>query len=250
MNVLNMDEKENLEYIGNGINVVVSSDYKFNMDTVLLANFSSNKYSQNAIDLGTGCGAIPLIWIKSEKFDKITAVDIQSNAIELLKKSISLNKLNGKITPICNDIKILHNVLKQNSFDVVCCNPPYKQLGTGFVSSSKCDSLARHETACTIFDIIKLSSKLLKFSGRLYICNRPQRLCTVIEIMKNFKIEPKELRFVSQRYGKPPKLFLMEGRLGAKEGLKILPELIIEDINGNISKEINVIYGNYRDEVK
>lgn len=245
-----MNIKEKLEPIGNGINIFVSDDYKFNMDTVLLANFSSNKYGKNAIDLGTGCGAIPLIWSKNGRFDKITAIDIQSKAIELLKKSIDLNKLNKKITTICGDIKFLHNVLKQHSFDVVCCNPPYKQLGTGLVSLNKCDSLARHETECTIFDIIKLSSKLLNFSGRLYICNRPQRLCTIIEIMKKFKIEPKELRFVSQRYGKSPKLFLIEGRLGAKEGLKVLPELVIEDINGNVSKEINVIYGNYRDEVK
>lgn len=244
-----MANKENIEPLGHGVKVVVSDKHKFNMDTILLANFSSRKRGKNAIDLGTGCGTIALIWARDNIFNHITAVDIQKSAIDLLNKSVDLNHFNNRVSVYCDDICSLHNKFKNNRFDVVACNPPYKSVGSGGISKDGSSALARHEVKVTLNDIIKAASKLLNFSGSLFMCNRPERLCDVISTMRDYNIEPKRLRFVSQKINKAPKLFLIEGKLGAKNGLTVLPTLSVSDNEGNLSPEMKEIYI-YREEAK
>lgn len=237
-----MANKENIEPLGHGVKVVVSDKHKFNMDTILLANFSSRKRGKNAIDLGTGCGTIALIWARDNIFNHITAVDIQKSAIDLLNKSVDLNHFNNRVSVYCDDICSLHNKFKNNRFDVVACNPPYKLIGTGLINKDEISASARHEVKVTLDDIVSTASKLLNFSGSLFMCNRPERLCDVIATMRNYNIEPKYLRFVSQKIYKAPKLFLIEGKLGAKNGLTVLPTLFVSDSEGNLSPEMKDIY--------
>lgn len=101
--------------------------------------------------------------------------------------------------------------------DVVTCNPPYKSGGRGILSETASDpQIARHETLCTIGDICTAAARLLKYGGRLCICQRPERLPDVMEAMRQNDIEPKRLRFVQQREHTAPWLFLLEGRRGGK----------------------------------
>ena len=133
-------------------------------------------------------------------------------------------------------------------YDLVVCNPPYKPMGTGIVNPDDQKRTARHEETCTIKDITDTAANLLRFSGRFCLCLRPERLCDVMESMRTSGIEPKRLRFVQQRLNKAPKLFLIEGKRGAKNsGLVMMPTLVIEDECGNTSEEMTNIYGSYRD---
>ena len=74
------------------------------------------------------------------------------------------------------------------------------------------------------------------------MCQRPERLTDVLCSMRKNDLEPKRLRLVQQREGKPPKLFLIEGRRGGKRGgLVVEPTLYIE------SDEMIKIYGSYKE---
>ena len=55
---------EELQPLGNGVSVIVSKEHHFFTDTILLANFSKPRPNDKAVDLGTGCGTIPLLWNK------------------------------------------------------------------------------------------------------------------------------------------------------------------------------------------
>ena len=108
-------------------------------------------------------------------------------------------------------------------FSLVTCNPPYFTINSGFKSALDSQIIARHEVLCNIDDVCKSASRLLKFGGRLCMCNRPDRLSDVITAMKSNNIEPKTLQLVSKNADTPPWLFLIEGKKGAKPSLKILP---------------------------
>ena len=86
--------------------------------------------------------------------------------------------------------------------------------------------------SCNIDDVCRSAAKLLKYGGRLCICNRPERLSDVITAMKNNSIEPKRIRFVSKNPESAPWLFLIEGRKGGKPFMKILPQLYVWNGNG------------------
>lgn len=239
-----------LEPLGNGIKIYVSESYHFSTDTILLAGFSKPKHGKKCADLGTGCGTIPLLWLKSDKSLKIDAVELQQNACELAEKSVLHNGFADNMRIINADLRGLNGILPFGSYDLVVCNPPYKLGGSGIKNPDSAKLIARHESECTLDDICETASRLLQFGGRFCVCQRPERLADVIESMRKFDIEPKRLRLVQQRQSKAPKLFLLEGRRSGKRGyLDVMPTLFIEDENGDFSEEMMNIYGDYKSEV-
>lgn len=240
---------EKIEPLGNGVRVIVSQNHSFGTDTVLLANFSAPRKNDKACELGTGCGAIPLIWSRDDVPKSVDAVDIQEEACSLLRRSVEMNGLENRINVIHSDLLELDGKVEYSSYDLVVCNPPYKAAGTGIVNPAESHKIARHEYACTVDDIIRTAAKLLNFSGRFCLCQRPERLSDIISSMRRHNIEPKRLRFVQQRVNKPPKLFLIEGRRGGRpNGLIVEPVLFIEDERGGLSQEMINIYGAYKEE--
>lgn len=243
-----LNQGEHLEPLGGGISVIVSEQNHFSTDTILLADFAAPKKHENAIELGSGCGTIPLIWCRNIPPKHITAVELQPEGADMLARSVEYNGLKDKIEVINGDLRSLDGLVKFASFDLVTINPPYKIGGGGIVNPEKQKQIARHETECTLDDITSAAAKLLRFGGRFCICQRPERLTDVFVSMRKADIEPKRLRLVQQRTSKAPKLFLAEGKRGAnKGGLVVLPTLFIEGDNFELSQEMIDIYGDYKE---
>lgn len=228
------------EKLTNKIFVCASNEHRFGTDAFLLADFSQYRKKDKVCDLGTGCGIIPLIMQKKLPPEIIYAVDIQEGAIEQLKAGIEKSQVTG-IVPICADLKELWENAPIGQLDLVTCNPPYKAVNAGFESAITAQKIARHEIMCNIDDVCRCAGKLLKFGGRLCICNRPERLADVICAMRNNGIEPKRIRFVSKNPESAPWLFLIEGKKGSKSFMQIETQLYIRNENG-FSDELQRIY--------
>lgn len=240
-----------LEPLGGGLQIYVSDSYHFSTDTILLAHFSLPSGKKRCADLGTGCGTIPLLWLRENPNLDIAAVEIQNEACELARRTVEFNGLEQNLTIFNADLKELKGKLPFGAFDVVACNPPYKRGGSGIQNPENALTVARHETECTLDDICEAASNLLQFGGKFCLCQRPERLADVMESMRRFDLEPKRLRMVQQRPSKPPKLFLIEGRRGGKSGfLDVLPTLFIEDNSGGFSEEMMAIYGDYKENYR
>ena len=159
------------------------------------------------------------------------AVDIQESAINQLRLGLDKSETKG-IVPICADLKELWENAPLGQLDLVTCNPPYKAANSGFESEINSQRIARHEIMCNIDDVCKAASKLLKYGGRLCMCNRPERLSDVVSAMKNNNIEPKRLRFVSKNPNEAPWLFLIEGKKGSKPFMQVESQLYIRSESG------------------
>ncbi len=234
------------EPLGNGIEIFVSKNHTFGTDAILLANFAAPKKSESACDLGTGCGIIPLLWCRKDTPKEIYGVDIQPEACDLARRSVEHNGLDEKFSVIHSDLLDLKGKIPFGHFRVVTCNPPYKAEGTGIKSLSGADIIARHETACTLEDIIATSAKLLQTGGRLCLCNRPERIADMIYFMRNNKIEPKRMQLVCRSVGDEPWLVLLEGRRCGNSGMRVEPTLYVYD-GENFSQEMIEIYGSYKE---
>lgn len=244
-----LQARESIEKFSERIKVIVTKEHTFGTDTMLLADFSMPKKHEIAVEIGTGCGAIPLYWLSMCDVKKVFAIDIQEKACEQLKRSVKISDVADKIEVIHADIKKNVPQILTHSCDLVVCNPPYKAVGRGVVNEKKERLIARHEYECTIDDVTKSANKFLNFWGRLCMCHRVERLCDVVESMRKYKIEPKKIRFVQQRKHSPAKLFLIEGRKGAKPGMVALSTLFIENEEGSLSDEMNRIYKIYGEKL-
>ena len=238
------------EYLGSGIRVAVSKEHSFGTDAMLLADFASPKRNEKACDLGTGCGIIPMIWCRNGQAKEITAVELQEKGFLQTCESIRISSVEDKVRAVNHDLKDIKSVLGHASMDIVTMNPPYKAADAGIKSVAKAELIARHEVECNLDDICSTAAYLLNFGGRLCMCNRPERLSDTIVAMKNNGIEPKRLRLVAKTPYTRPWLFLIEGRKGGKPFMNIDPLLIIYGEDGELSKEVTDIYGEYKEITK
>ena len=221
-------DTEYFEYLGSGVKACVSRTHGFGSDAVLLADFAAPKRSERCIDLCSGCGIIPLLWMSRPDAPKeITAVDIQPEAVRQMNVSAQHNNLSENFKPVLADLRE-YGSLGHACFDLCTCNPPYRAVGTGVISQSESDRTARHETMCTLDDVCRAAAYVLRFGGRLCICHLPERLVDVLVTMREHAIEPKRIRFVQQRVDCPPWLVLVEGKRGSKPFVTVEPPVIIE----------------------
>ncbi len=244
-----MDPNYRFESLSATIQVCVSQEHRFGTDAFLLADFAAPRHKDIVCDLGTGCGIIPLIMMKSSKPKRVVGVELQPQAVEQFCLSIRQSDLGDTVSALQADIRrigqgeIPDALSEAGNFDVVTCNPPYKASGSGILSDTQADRIARHETLCTINDVCAAAKQLLKFGGKLCVCQRPERLCDVVTAMRQNGIEPKRLRFVAKTPTDAPWLFLIEGKKGSKPFLRVEPSLIIQGEDG-FSDELLSIYQN------
>lgn len=216
----------------------------FGVDAVLLSGFAQVNEGETVLDLGTGTGVIPILLEAKTKGSHFTGLEIQPESVEMARRSVALNGLAQKITIEEGDIKNLENLYHPSSFDVITTNPPYMQKGSGIQNEFSPKAIARHELLCNLEDIAKGASKLLKTGGRFYMIHRPHRLADIIITLRNYRLEPKKIRFVHPYVQKEPNMVLIEAIRSAKPMLKVLPPLIIYCEDGTYTKEVYDIYYN------
>lgn len=214
----------------------------FGIDAVLLSGFTNVKKGEKVIDLGTGTGVIPILLEGRYGGEDYYGIDIQVESVEMANRSVELNGLGDKIKIIECDIKNVLQSFKLSDFDVVVSNPPYMNSGGGIINKFDSKAIARHEILCGLEDVVSAASKLLKFGGRFYMIHRPHRLVDIFVLLREYKLEPKFMRFVHSYCEREPNMVLIESSRGGKAMLKVLPPLIIYDKSGKYTDEIYKIY--------
>ncbi len=240
-----MDQKLKREPLGKGFYINVTPHHTFGTDAVLLSNFAHPKKKDKLVDLGTGCGIIPLLMLRDGNLKEAIGVDISQEATTLAQKTKEELEISN-FSVVNADLKELKGKVDFGCHTLVTCNPPYKAPNAGLKNPDSVEMVARHEVACTLEDIIAVSAKLLQTNGRLCMCHRPERLSELMSLMTKYRIEPKRLRLVVQRKGEEPWLVLVEGRRCGNTGMRIEPTLYVEE-NGEFSPEMIEIYGAYKE---
>ncbi len=227
--------------------VLVTKAHGFTTDTLLLADFSAPKKGERCADFGTGCGAIPLLWRLRGGAEKIYGVELQPEAADLARRSVTENGFSGEIEILPGDVRKIEALLPAGSLDLIACNPPYWALDAGEKNRERERALCRHEVSLSLEELAAAAKRTLRFGGRLCICLKPERLCEAMVLFQKAGLEPKRLRIVQQRREKPPSLFLLELRSGGRPGLFMEPVFLIEDEKGDYSPEMKRAYGDYRE---
>lgn len=243
-----MELKENermddLQYKGLKL-IQDKNGFCFGVDSVLLSDFAKEiKKNSLVVDIGTGTGIVGILLCGKTNLKKIYGVEIQKDVAEIAKRNVKLNYLENRFEIINCDINNIFEILQTNSIDCVVTNPPYKKANSGVKNEDEKQMISRHEVKCTLEDIIEKSSKLLKDKGEFYMVHRAERLVDIMELLRKYRLEPKNIRFVHPKQNEKPNLILVKAIKFANPFLKIDKPLVIYDENGNYTEEINSVYG-------
>ena len=228
----------------NGLKIIQKTDgFCFGMDAVLLSGFAKVKDGERVLDLGTGTGIIPILLSAKTNAGHLTGLEIQTEIAEMAGRSVALNELNDKIDIVNGDIKEASRLFGAASFDVVTTNPPYMNDAHGLKNPTEVKAISRHEVLCTLDDVVREGARLLKSGGRMYMVHRPHRLIEIISKMREYKMEPKRIKFVHPSKGKEANMVLIEAVRGGGSFLKVESPIIVYKEPGVYDDEIYEIYG-------
>ncbi len=219
--------------------------YRFTLDPVLLAHFAV--YEAGAVrgrlmDLGTGCGIIPLILARRLGCESITGLELQPRLFSLAERNVHLNRCEREVSLVQGDLRCVDRLFPKASFSYVLCNPPYRAREQGRISTDMEKAIARHEIACELQDVARSAAYLLRCRGSFCVVYPASRLSELMAVLRAEKLEPRTARMVHSRAGRPAKLVLMHAVKGAPTGLTVLPPLVIHaDDEQAFSREVSAM---------
>ena len=228
----------------NGYRIIQNPEkFCFGMDAVLLSGFAKVKKGEQVLDLGTGTGIIPILLKGKTQGKHFTGLEIQEESAEMARRSVNFNGLSGEISIVTGDIREAADLFGAASFDVVTSNPPYMTGSHGLTNPGEAKAIARHELLCTLEDVIREASAVLKPQGRFYMVHRPFRLAEIFCTMSRYRLEPKRMRLVYPYADREPNMVLIEGLKGGRPRITVEKPLIVYKSPGVYSDEIYDVYG-------
>jgi len=198
--------------------------YRFSIDAVLLSEFVSIKQGDILVDLGTGCGIIPLVILLKRTIRHVYGLEIQPELADQAVRNAQLNGFEKKMGVILGDIR--YPPLMPSSADVVICNPPYRQKESGRINPDPQRAIARHEIRASLDDVLGTARRLLKQKGHLAMIYPAVRLVEIMVRMRGFNLEPKRIRVIYPGLESEAKLVLIEAAVDGRGGVKLMQPLI------------------------
>ncbi len=229
---LNLDGLEIYQYV---------DGYNFTSDSVLLANFVKTKKTDICLEIGAGGGVISILVNYKNKPNKIYAFEIQQKYCDLAKININHNNMQNNIEVI-NDAIQNYKKYGIEAVDVVFCNPPYFKKDIFMKNNNEEIAICKYENCLPLGELINCSSKLLKYGGKFFIVYPAERVCELISELTYNKLEPKKMFFVQPTEHKNANTVLVECVKNGKKGVRVLPTLITNNLDGEYVQTIQKLY--------
>ena len=218
------------------------SGYRFSLDAVLLAGYAGSFVNERLLDLGTGCGIVPLILAFRNPNIIAFGVEIQPELAELAVSNVNANHMQNRITVLRQDMRCLKPDMIGGAVDVVVCNPPYYKPSSGRLNPDVQRAIARHELKVSLADVLQTTRRMLRNDGRFMTIFTAERVVELVSRMRQEGIEPKFMRSIHSQLDTEAKLILVEGVLGARPGARLGPPLVIYDTHGDYTREVQQMF--------
>lgn len=216
--------------------------YRYSIDAIILAGAIRVRPRDRVLDLGTGCGIIPVLLAFQHPGIRIWAVEIQPRLASLAADNVRANGMSSRVTVLQADMRRIVPEAFGGPVDLVVSNPPYRRGCSGRVNPDAQRALARHEISITLPEFILSARRVLKTGGRFVAIYGAERTAELLLHMRAGRIEPKRMRSVHSGSQTDAKLILVEGVKNGKPGVAISSPLIIYDRKGEYSEEIKQLF--------
>lgn len=221
-------EDERLDEVNANIRLIQKKHgLTYGTDAFLLAAYAPKRPTDRAVDLGSGTGILPLLLVAGEKIGQITAVEIQEEFCDLIERNAALNRMDGRITPLCADLRTLTPACLGGEVDLVLSNPPYMLRDAGKRNLADAKYLARHEVCGTIFDFCTTAARILRYGGKFLVVWRPDRLADLFVALRSSGLEPKRMTPVASDPTSEPSMVLVEAIRGGAPSMRISRTLFL-----------------------
>jgi tRNA1Val (adenine37-N6)-methyltransferase len=182
------------------------STMKIGTDAILLARWTEVATTDDVLDIGTGCGLIPLM-LAQKGINSADAVEIDRDSYEEATQNFSNSAWKTRIFSINDDIKHYSDVCTKK-YDLVVSNPPFF-FGDNIPEKAK-KGLARHTNTLSYSDLLASVKKLMKPDGRFSLVLPARESATFLQEAENQGFYLKKEQKIVPVEGKEPNRLNMQ----------------------------------------
>ena len=204
-----------------------SEGYRFSVDSLLLARFSSLKRGARVAELGGGCGVVSLVMARLSEDAAFEILEIQDELYELCCRNVELNGLAGRVHCIKGDIAKVRDIWPACGFQHVVTNPPFRRPESGRLCIYSQEALARHEILVNLDQVLDAAAYLLCSGGRFAIIFPAERSAELINSMSTRSLEPKRIQMVHPRPDRQARMVLVEAVKDGGREVRIEPPIFL-----------------------
>lgn len=158
---------------------------KVGVDAVLLGAWTHIPKG-DVLEVGTGCGVIPLILAQRNNEINIEAIDIDEESVEEAAENFKNSPWKERLFVYNKDFENLRK-RKHKRYDLIISNPPY--FKSGILNPGTRREKARHQDTLSVFSLISSCETLLKENGKLSMIFPMEFREEVAEYIQNHRME-------------------------------------------------------------
>lgn len=201
--------------------------YRFNVDSVHLAEFVATSCNRNAgtmIDLGAGVGALGLCVCSLCTVSTAWFIEADPELGEIARRNVDRAGFGERIAVIQSLVQDCTAANVGVRADIVVTNPPYTLPHAGRVSPNASRDRARRGS---LGDFIAAAARLLSPSGSLFFCYPARELTSTLHLLHSYSLTCVGLRAVHAVLSQPARIVLVQASLGEPRApLQVHPPLV------------------------
>ncbi len=215
------------------------STMKVGTDAVLLGAWAEVQRTDWVLDIGTGCGILPLM-LAQKGIAKVHAVDLDEASALEAAENFQASQWSRQLFAFHADIR---KFTMQCAYDLIISNPPF------FINSYKSDTDRKNQTrhTDTSLSFVELASavkRLLKLDGRFVLVLPERESRDFIPIAAKYHLYVHKCQQIIPMEGKEPNRVNLELRFGKPESVQVT-ELVMRKVDNSFTEEYNDVVKPY-----
>jgi len=219
-----------------------TSGYRFSIDAVILSHLVCPAPGETVLDLGTGCGVIPIMLAFRHPDIHVFGVEIQPSLSRLARQNVADNRMTDRVRIVDKDMGHLSLADIDGPVDLVVTNPPYRKLDSGRINANSQRAVARHELKIDLEAVLLTARRMLNESGRFCIIYPSVRTVDLVATMRSTGLEPKNLTMIHSKPASPARLVAITGIKGGRPGLEVGPPLHLYHDDGTYTRAVEAMF--------
>ncbi len=209
--------------------------YRFTLDPVILARSLEPAPGDHILDIGCGCGIMPLLLGYLHPDIRITGVELQPDLAHCARTNAAANRM-GFIRIVETDAKTLFPGQNQNRANHIISNPPYIRKGCGRINPNREKAMARHEITMDINTLCTVAHRMLADNGTFHVIFPAGRITDLTRAMTRNQLFLQTLRFIHPRPHAPAVRLVATASKKNTNECQIKPALYLQTATGNPTK--------------
>lgn len=179
------------------------------MEPFLLADFIRPQPATRILEVGTGCGIIPVLLLTRQADIAVTAIEIQESLVRQAESNVMENGMAGRVRLVHADFLDWSRQNQDTLFDWVVSNPPYRKRNSGRINPDHEKAVARHELTLDLAGLVAAGARHLVPGGKMALCYPVERLDEVRRQLEAEGLAPRVIRRVAGHAESSPRFFLI-----------------------------------------